>query len=174
MSQLASAASTTVSLAVGSWIKVPGGNFSALAILGPGPQKGQQINLGNGEAVIGPFPAAQDVYITSQSGAFDYHVFLDADTELVYGTAHRLASFENGKTLVTQSGSAVTITVPSGLVAGFGCAINQAGAGQVTFSGSGATINNVSSHTKTSAQYATVALVETAANTYTLSGSTAA
>lgn len=74
MAQIASGASATVSLAAGSIIKVPAGNFQAVAMLGPGPQRGQMKTLGLSDGIIGPFPGAQDIYLTSMSGLFQYFV----------------------------------------------------------------------------------------------------
>lgn len=87
-------------------------------------------------------------------------------------TASRtLVASDNGATLVSNSASAFTLTVPAGLPANFGCAIVQNGSGQITLSGSGATVNNVSTYTKTSGQYATLALISIGTDTYVFSGS---
>jgi hypothetical protein len=76
---------------------------------------------------------------------------------------------------VLDNASAVTVTVPSGLGAGFNCSFVQKGAGQVSFDNdSGATtINNRQSHTKINAQYGVASIVAYATNTYILAGDTA-
>ena len=89
------------------------------------------------------------------------------------GTAYTLLAGDNGKVVVLNNGSAVTVTVPSGLGAGFNCSFVQKGAGQVSFSASGTTINNRQSHTKINAQYGVASLVAYADNVFVLAGDTA-
>ena len=89
------------------------------------------------------------------------------------GTAYTLLASDNGKVVVLDNGSAVTVTVPSGLGAGFNCSFVQKGAGQVTFSASSTTINNRQSHTKINAQYGVASIVAYAADTFVLAGDTA-
>jgi hypothetical protein len=75
---------------------------------------------------------------------------------------------------VLDNASAVTVTVPSGLGAGFNCSFVQKGAGQVSFAASSTTINNRQSHTKINAQYGVASIVAYAADTFVLAGDTAA
>jgi hypothetical protein len=89
------------------------------------------------------------------------------------GTAYTLLAGDNGKVVVLNNGSAITVTVPSGLGAGFNCSFIQKGAGQVSFSASGTTINNRQSHTKINAQYGVASLVAYADNVFVLAGDTA-
>ncbi len=89
------------------------------------------------------------------------------------GTAYTLLASDNGKVVVLNNGSAVTVTVPSGLGVGFNCSFVQKGAGQVTFSASSTTINNRQSHTKINAQYGVASIVAYAADTFVLAGDTA-
>ena len=95
------------------------------------------------------------------------------------GTAHTLDGSYVGKTILTTNASAVTLTLPNSLYAGFQCRVIQYGAGQVTFTpASGANRRNRQSHTKAAGQYAVCAL-EVVANAggaaaeYILSGDTA-
>ena len=85
-----------------------------------------------------------------------------------------LADSDDGKVLNVTSASPVTLTIPAGLRAGFICAVVQSGAGQVTFSASGTTLNNVASQSSTSAQYAVVMVTQVSTNSFVLSGSTGA
>jgi hypothetical protein len=89
-------------------------------------------------------------------------------------TTYTLQSSDSGKFLTISNGSPVTLTVPSGLPTGFTVSICQLGAGQITVSPSGVTINNRQSHTKTAGQYAIVSLIGTVANTYIFGGDTSA
>jgi hypothetical protein len=86
------------------------------------------------------------------------------------GTTYTLLSSDNGKVLTFNNASAITLTVPTGLGAGFNCLVVQIGAGQVTFSASSTTINNRSGYTKTAGQYATATIAAYAANTFVTGG----
>lgn len=77
------------------------------------------------------------------------------DIILLAGTTLTLTETHRGKLIYCTNGSSVTITVPSGLSLGFNCVILQDGAGTVTVSPSGTTING---KTATTAQYDTIAL----------------
>ena len=86
---------------------------------------------------------------------------------------YTLQASDNGKVVVMDKATAVTVTVPSGLGAGFNCSFVQKGAGQVSFSASGTTINNRQSHTKINDQYGVASIVAYAADTFVLAGDTA-
>lgn len=86
------------------------------------------------------------------------------------GTSYTLLASDNGKTITMSNGSAITLTVPSGLGAGFSCLIAQLGAGAVTLAASGTTINNRQSFTKTAGTYAIMTLLATTANTFISQG----
>ena len=88
------------------------------------------------------------------------------------GTTYTLQSSDNGKLITLNNGSAITVTVPSGLGAGFNCQLLQLGAGQVSVSESSTTINNASSHTSLTGQYSSASLVAYAANTFLFQGDT--
>jgi hypothetical protein len=98
----------------------------------------------------------------------------DASINDQTGTSYTLVAGDNGKVVVLDNASAVTVTVPSGLGAGFNCSFVQKGAGQVSFSASGTTVNNRQSHTKINAQYGVASIVAYAADTFVLAGDTAA
>jgi hypothetical protein len=108
-------------------------------------------------------------------GNFDGEAILGFDASIndQTGTAYTLLSSDNGKAVVLDNASAVTVTVPSGLGAGFNCSFVQKGAGQVSFSASSTTINNRQSHTKINAQYGVASIVAYAADTFVLAGDTA-
>jgi hypothetical protein len=90
-------------------------------------------------------------------------------------TTYTLVAADNGKVVVLDNASAVTVTVPSGLGAGFNCSFVQKGVGQVSFTGAvGVTINNRQSHTKINDQYGVASIVAYAADTFVLAGDTTA
>ena len=81
-----------------------------------------------------------------------------------------------GRVLQCNSGSTVTLTLPNDLAPGFGCDVEQVGAGAVAFTaGTNATVRQRTGSAETSGQYAR-ARVEVATNTlrnnavWTLSG----
>lgn len=98
----------------------------------------------------------------------------NAEVNAQTGTTYTLVASDNGKVVTLNNAAAITLTVPSGLGAGFNCLVVQLGAGQVTFSPSSTTINNRQSHTKIAGQYGVASLVAYAANTFALGGDTAA
>jgi hypothetical protein len=85
-------------------------------------------------------------------------------------SSYTLLATDNGQFLRFDSSSATTLTIPSGLPIGFNCTVIQYGTGQVTFAGSGTTLRNRSSLTKTAGQYSMVSLVSVATNIFVLSG----
>ena len=89
------------------------------------------------------------------------------------GTSYTLQASDNGKVVTLNNASAITLTVPSGLGAGFTCALIQLGAGQVTVTPSSTTVNSYSSLTKTAGQYAGASLYAYAADIFALTGALA-
>ena len=89
------------------------------------------------------------------------------------GTSYTLTATDNGGVVAFTSGSAIALTVPSGLGAGFSCSVVQYGAGQITVSaGAGATLRLRVSANKTAGQYAIASLLSVVANEYILVGDT--
>ena len=86
---------------------------------------------------------------------------------------YTLQTSDAGKVVVMNKGTAVNLTVPASLGAGFTCSVVQKGAGQVTFVASSTTINNRQSHTKIAGQHGVATLISTAANVFVLAGDTA-
>ncbi len=82
-----------------------------------------------------------------------------------------LADTDNNTVVRCTSATAVTITIPSTLAAGFSCMVIQAGAGQVTFlAGSGTTLNSFGALVKTAGLHAPASVMQVASATYNLSG----
>ncbi len=136
-------------------------------------------DLGLGTAATKAVGTADTNVIAVSSGVVDlggnkledFDASIDADKT----ADHTLVASDNGKVIVMNKASAVTVTVPSGLGAGFNCSFVQKGAGQVSFdNNSGATtINNRQSHTKIYGQYGVASLVSYADNVFVLAGDTA-
>jgi len=97
----------------------------------------------------------------------------DASINDQTGITYTLVAGDNGKVVVLDNSSAITVTVPNGLGVGFNCSFVQKGAGQVTFATSSTTINNRQNHTKIYGQYGVASIVAYAANTFVLAGDTA-
>ena len=136
-----------------------------------------RTNLGLGDAATKTVGTADTNVIAVSSGTVDLGgnklEDFDASINDQTGTAYTLVAGDNGKVVVLNNASAVTVTVPSGLGAGFNCSFVQKGAGQVSFSASSTTINNRQSHTKINAQYGVASIVAYAADTFVLAGDTA-
>jgi ribulose bisphosphate carboxylase small subunit len=88
------------------------------------------------------------------------------------GTSYTLVAGDNGKIITLSNTSPITLTVPSGLGAGFNCMLTQNSTGQVTITGSGAVVHNRQSHTKIAGQYGMVTLVAVSSNVFYLGGDT--
>lgn len=87
-------------------------------------------------------------------------------------TARTLSDSDNGKIIVCDNTTLVTVTVPTGLTSGFNCKIIQEGVGKVKVVGaSGVTMSLISGYNTTTAQYAVVDLVNYASETYVLDSS---
>ena len=86
---------------------------------------------------------------------------------------YTLQTSDAGKVVVMNKGSAVNLTVPANLGAGFTCSVVQRGAGQVTFVASSTTINNRQSHTKIAGQHGVATLISTSSDVFVLAGDTA-
>lgn len=82
-------------------------------------------------------------------------------------TNYPLTAADNGKIIQSTSASAINITIPSGLPAGFNCTVVQMGAGQITFAG---TYLNRGNFTKTASQYAIVSILHMGSNNIIVSG----
>jgi hypothetical protein len=86
-------------------------------------------------------------------------------------TSITLADTDNNRVIRCTASSAVTLTVPSTLAAGFSCMVIQSGAGRVTFqAGSGATLNSFGNLLATAGQHAPASLMRVASGVYNLSG----
>ena len=87
------------------------------------------------------------------------------------GASYTLSSADNGKVVILNNASTITLNVPYFFVV-FNCMILQKGAGQVTLTINGTTTNiyNRYNFTKTAGQYSILTLVCTEANKYVASG----
>lgn len=110
-----------------------------------------QLSLNGGQGPIGPQPS---LIVVDNAG-----------------TSITLSDTYNNAVVRCTASTAVAITVPSTLVAGFSCMVIQAGTGQVTFAaGSGATINSFGNLLKTAGQHAPASIIQVGSGMYNLSG----
>lgn len=117
-------------------------------------------NLGGG-GVTGPAVAAVSATIlnTVTSAALTSYTFAQTDNNVTYLSSD------------ASNGAAVC---PAGLTVGTVVTIYQGGAGQIQFTaGSGATVVNASSNTRTRTQYSPVQIRVISTNTWALTGDTA-
>lgn len=86
-------------------------------------------------------------------------------------TSYTLDASNNGKTFISYSSSAVTLTIASGLDVGYSLSILQQGAGAITVSGAaGVTLNSYGNLRTTAGQYAAASLLSISGNTWNLAG----
>jgi hypothetical protein len=111
-----------------------------------------------------------DATVVQPSDWNDEHVFtVTANAQT--GTSYTLLAADNGKIVTLNNAAAITLTIPSGLGAGFSCLVIQLGAGQVTVvAGGGATLNSYSSFVDLGGQYAMGTIVAPTANNFILGG----
>lgn len=149
-------------------------NITTLGTVATGTWQGSVIGASYGGAgtVSGILKANGSGTVSAASAGTDY-VAVAANVNAQAGTTYTLQASDNGKVITISNSGAITVTVPTGLGAGFNCLIVQLGTGQITISASSTTIYNRQSHTKTAGQYATVSLVSHTANTFILGGDTA-
>lgn len=89
----------------------------------------------------------------------------------VSGATYTLTSANRSKIGRFTSSSAVTVTIPAGLIAGFDCMILQLGTGQITFTaGAGVTLRSALSASKTAYRYAAASLIAIGTDEYLLTG----
>ncbi len=90
-----------------------------------------------------------------------------ANVVSVSTTPRAITSADNGKILQTTIGTAITISIPTGLPDGFNCTIVQMGAGQITFTG---TYLNRGGFTKSASQYSVISILHLGSNNIIVSG----
>jgi hypothetical protein len=85
-------------------------------------------------------------------------------SRLVTTTSDKAANYTlvaaDENTFIRSTGSAITITVPDVLANGESVNFIQAGAGQITFAGSGVTLNSKAGNLKTAAQFSGATIVK--------------
>lgn len=91
----------------------------------------------------------------------DMHVFIDTVDELttqqvktVSTTTYTALQTDNRWKVLFTNASAVTVTIPNSITAGWECSYVQMGAGQVTVTVTGGALLSRAGHTKTAGQYA--------------------
>lgn len=112
---------------------------------------------------------AQSSIVLQQGPQGDTGTF-SADINAQTGTTYTLLDTDKGKLVTLDNASAITLTVPSGLASDFFCNILQKGAGQVTITASGTTINNADSATKTEKQWALASIIHLGSDVFVTDG----
>lgn len=92
---------------------------------------------------------------TAQQAALDLKQNLTDAITTVTAATYTVLATDNAKVIRFTSATAVTVTLPNSLPAGFNALWRQVGAGQLTFvAASGGTLNNRQNHTKSAGQKA--------------------
>jgi len=86
------------------------------------------------------------------------------------GTSYTLLSTDNGKLITLSNAAAITLTIPAGLGVGFNCELAQLGAGQVTITASGTTLNSSGGLLTTSTQFSLASVQAYLTNTFLVGG----
>jgi len=87
------------------------------------------------------------------------------------GTTYSVLSTDNGEILTFNNGSAVTVTIPTGLPVGFNCTAIQLGAGQVGFTAAaGVTLNSYGGLLKLAGQHGAATIISYSSNIYNIAG----
>jgi uncharacterized coiled-coil protein SlyX len=162
----ASTSKTTGALTVAGGLGVNGNiyasNLNVSGAITAGTWSGTAIAIANGGTGATNAAAA-----LTNLGAAPINANLNDQT----GTTYTLLSSDNGKVVTLENGSAITLTVPAGLAAGFNCMIVQKGAGLVTITpASTVTVTNRSGGTKTGGQNAIVTIISISSNYFITGG----
>lgn len=134
-------------------------NVSAIQIMTAGTQgpAGQGVPAGGASGQLLKKNSAADF---DTAWGMAKSSVIDLDNAAVSATSYTLSESDNGKILKFTAATAITLTCPNNLAAGFNIGIIQFAAGAVTpTAASGAAIYNRSSNTKTAGQYAACSLL---------------
>ena len=86
------------------------------------------------------------------------------------GTTYSLLSTDNGKIITMNNGSAITLTVPSGLPIGFNTTVIQLGAGQVGITSASTTLNSFQSKYNLAGQHAAASIISYTTDVFNVAG----
>lgn len=102
----------------------------------------------------------------------DTKATLNATLNNQTNTTYTLDAFDNGRVVTLNNASAISLTVPAGLVAGFNCMIVQKGDGVVTITPADNTVTviNRSGGTKTGGKNAIVTIISISSNYFITGG----
>ena len=119
------------------------------------------------DSTTGEFALNNNSYCLSDGG---YRITANAINAQT-GTTYTFLATDNGKIVTFNNGSAVTVTIPTGLPTGFNCTAIQLGAGQVGFTAaSGLTMNSYGNQYRLIGQHASASIIEYTTDTVNLSG----
>ena len=151
-STLASA-SITANETVGGTLAVTGAtSLSSLTVSGTSTLTGS-VAIGN----LGAYASGDNLVLADANGNLHKRSITPVNTQ-ASATSYTLSLGDNGGILTFASSSAISVTVPSTLPAGFVCQIIQKGTGQITITGSGITLNSANG-AKSRAQYSAIGVV---------------
>jgi hypothetical protein len=126
-------------------VTIPGGSGIG------GSTGGTDNQLLRSDGTGGATAQASGVTLDDNNAVYGHRALVNAQT----GTTYTFQESDRGKHVLLTNAGAITATVPSSLLEGWQCSWEAGGAGQITFvAGSGATLNNRSSHTKSAGQHA--------------------
>ena len=140
--------------------------------LGLGTAATQDVGTANGNLVqldSTGLPAVDGSQLTNLPAGSLFNTIVSETT-----TARTLSDSDCGKVINCSNASAVTLTIPNTLTAGFTCTVVQSGAGKVTIAaGTSVSVQSYSS-SATAGQYSAINIIPIASNSYVLEGDLAA
>lgn len=134
------------------------------------------LNGNNANEIIG-FSAVRAGIINATSGlcaegvSAGSYILSSSGVKALTGTTYTFLTTDNGRILTFNNGSAITVTIPTGLPIGFNCTAIQLGAGQVGFTNAaGVTLQSYSNQYRLIGQHASATIIEYTTNIVNLSG----
>lgn len=128
----------------------------------------QNTPIGNSNASSGAFTSLSATgALTGGNSSTSNISGFSANVVSVSTTTRSITSADNGKIIQTTSGTAITISIPTGLPDGFNCTVVQMGDGQITFTG---TYFNRGGFNKSASQYSVVSILHLGSDKIIVSG----
>jgi len=158
-----------VTIPAGSVLLIGDGSYGEIQFTS-GQASGQTIKVDSASEVVGPYGSNHVVNLTSTAGRLTYTLAASTGVPLQVSGSRDIAATDNGQTL--ECTTTVTLTVPLGLPAGFGCAVIPSGTTSIASSG-GTLLNGATTTlTRAASTNAIIAIVSrgSAADSYVVTG----
>jgi hypothetical protein len=135
------------------------------------------LSIADPQCVLGTAAAGSPLRLIDGNGLCEYGRVGEAWQTVNFSTltaSRNVANADCGATLLYTGATAITLTIPSGLVSGLKFRVVQGGAGKVTIAGSGVTVNGKNGHLSTGGAWHPIDVVQIAASQFLVYGDNAA